>query len=79
MTRPRLNTASESVGQLAFTPDGSLLAVVVKDAVQLWDVATNRLLRSLDAPYALSVAFSSDQKLLAAGSRRSAIYLWAIK
>jgi|GEM_PF-1175009 len=75
----RMNAASESVGQLTFTPDGSLLAVVVKDAVQLWDVASNRLLRSLDAPYALSVAFSPDQTLLAVGSRYDAIYLWCIK
>jgi len=73
------DTGNEKSGNLAFSPDGQLLAVIVKDGVQVWHVGDVRLLHTLVAPEAFSVAFSPDQKILAIGSRSEAVYLWGIR
>jgi len=75
----RFDTGNENSDNLAFSPDGQLLAVVVKDGVQIWAVNDERLLHTLVSPEAFSVAFSPDQKILAIGSTSESISLWGIR
>jgi WD40 repeat protein len=54
--------------QVAFSPDGKMLAAASSDhSTKLWDVSTGRLLRTLQGGPPISLSFSPDGKLLAAG------------
>jgi hypothetical protein len=69
------------VQDIAFSPDGSLLATCGYDRlIKLWDVATGKEVRTLkdhsDAVY--SVTFSPDGKLLASGSADRAVKVWDV-
>jgi len=64
----------------ALSPDGKLLAAVHDGRLQLWDVATARVVATLTAPGAgkpASIAFSIDGKFLAAGYGNTT-FVWAI-
>ena len=70
----RLIGRSQRIESLAFSPDGKLLAAVggtpaLFGEVQIWDVATRKLLRSITVGYdtLFGVSFSSDGKQLAFG------------
>ena len=78
-TLERLDTRAEKNYQPAFSADGRLLAIAVPDGIQLWDVSDRQLLRTLEIPAVLSLAFSPDQKLLVAGTRQDIIYLWGVR
>jgi WD40 repeat protein len=83
-----------AVWQVAFTPDGRLLAVAVdpnqvadfnaqkrEGEVQLWDVTSRRRVGRAIEPGAgsvLSVAFSHDGTLLATGSYKGRLDLWDV-
>jgi WD40 repeat protein len=67
---------------LAFSPDDKTLAVAGLDGVRLWDVATGKLLRTLDAPpgevesvRAHTVVFGPDGRWVASG-HPSRVILW---
>jgi WD40 repeat protein len=73
------------VNDIAFSPDGSLLAAACgatgqRGEVRLWHVAEGKLVRTIsghkDAIYA--VAFSPDGKLLATGSYDQNVMLWSV-
>ena len=74
--------ADRSIQSVAFSSDGTLLAVGSRYGdVQLWDVASGTNIATLEVSgwYTYySVAFSSDGTLLAAGSDDGTILLWNV-
>jgi WD40 repeat protein len=67
-------------GELAFSPDGRLLAAwTAAEEVTLWQVASGEVLRTLAAPgVGLELVFSPDSSVLAGGSMEGPIYLWRV-
>jgi WD40 repeat protein len=66
---------------MAFSPDGKLLATGgYGTQAKLWDAASGRHVRSLDAgdEGGLAVAFSPDGKTLAVGNRNSVTHLYEV-
>jgi len=78
-TLERLDTQAEKNRTPTFSADGRLLAIVVPDGIQLWDVSARQLLRTLEALDVVSLAFSPDQKFLVAGAKQDVIYLWGVR
>jgi WD40 repeat protein len=73
--RATLKGHEGTVASIAFSPDGKTLATGAGDwTVKLWDPVTGRLLLTFHGP-AKSLAFSADNKILAATSS-GAIELW---
>jgi WD40 repeat protein len=80
----------KSIGSLAFSPDGKTLASGENDinssldqnvSVKLWDVANHKQIgRQLDGHVfgVLSLAFSPDGKILAAGSSDRSVLFWDV-
>ncbi|NPV52946.1 MAG: WD40 repeat domain-containing protein [Firmicutes bacterium] len=75
---------SGAVEELAFSPDGKILASGSTDStIILWDVATGNKIRTLSAKtrfssFAPQSAFSPDGKILASVMGREALILWDI-
>lgn len=69
-----------STRQIAFSPDGRMLASADSDkAVRIWEVGVNRIIRLLPGHGgAHSVAFSPDGALLAAGGDDGKVRLWSV-
>ncbi|MCA0457636.1 MAG: hypothetical protein LCI00_26960 [Chloroflexi bacterium] len=66
------------VGGLAFSPDGTILAVGGGGTLQLWDVATNTMQTSLEtgATDISALSFSPDGSTLIYGGSGSGIWVW---
>ncbi len=76
-----VNTHADVIQDLAFSPDGKILASCGYDRlIKLWDVAAKKELRVLkdhsDSVYGL--AFSPDGKLLASASADRAVKVWEV-
>jgi RNA polymerase sigma factor (sigma-70 family) len=64
-------TSSGAQGGLAFSPDGTLLAYVDgQQAIHLWDVATKKELRRLNAEVQMAGGLSNVQRLAFSGDGR---------
>jgi RNA polymerase sigma factor (sigma-70 family) len=68
----------DSVSQLVFSHDGSLLVTATgRGSIRIWDVASRRLVRKVTfAANVGKVAFSSDGRLLACGTWDGHCRLW---
>jgi len=76
-----VNTHADVIQDLAFSPDGKILASCGYDRlIKLWDVAAKKELRVLkdhsDSVY--GIAFSPDGKLLASASADRAVKVWDV-
>ncbi len=73
------STNAEGVMGLAFSPDGKLVAAECMYSVILWDVSSGVVAGSLrHNTELLSVAFSTNGSLIAAGAYNGIVYLWGI-
>ena len=63
---------------LAISPDGKLLAATARHAIKVWDLGTNRLVRTLigHTNWVGSLAFSPDSRHLVSGSSDTTIRIW---
>lgn len=70
--------AETRAGALTLSPDAALLASTdANGKIQLWDVATGKLLRTLgpgEGNWSFDVAFSADGKRVAAGNNRVRVF-----
>jgi WD40 repeat protein len=82
-----LEEHEEEVDSLAFSPDGTLLALGLRNGtVRMWRVEDRELLRVLktsisptvEGVYSQDVAFSPDGKILAFGSTDGNVRLWRV-
>ncbi len=76
-----VNTHQDSIQDLAFSPDGKILASCGYDRlIKLWDVTAKKELRVLkdhsDSVY--GIAFSPDGKLLASAAADRAVKVWDV-
>ncbi|GAA0553220.1 WD40 repeat domain-containing serine/threonine protein kinase [Actinomadura livida] len=79
-----LSGHTESVGSVAFSQDGKLLASssTLSDTVRIWDVASGRSLRDIPseplAIFADDLAFAPDGRTLAKSNDDNSIQLWDV-
>ena len=72
----------DHVGDLAFSPDGAMLATASDDQkIRLWSTTDYTLIATLEGHthYVNGVAFSPDSKLLISGSHDKTVGIWDIQ
>ena len=77
---PALDVDAETVFEMAFSPDGMLLAAGAAFRVYLWDVASRQPVGQLaGADYVRGVAFSPDSTTLASVGDDYALRFWDVR
>ena len=74
--------SAPDVADIAFSPDGTLLAIAAGHEIQLRSTETNELLTFFETPeetYVTAISFSPDGLLIAAGSNYGNIYIIGVK
>ncbi len=81
-TLKTLQSHKDSISQLEFSPDGTLLvsAAYFKDPIHLWDVTTGKLLKTLtkNPRFWGFVKFSNNGKTLACQTLEGSIEIWDV-
>jgi WD40 repeat protein len=67
-----------SVYEVAFSPNGRYLAVGYR-SIDVWDLQTNQIAKSLRQTGVTSIAFSPDSQLIAAGSGDKSVRIWKVE
>jgi WD40 repeat protein len=78
----KLMSDSRSNLEMAFSPDGKIVAIGTQDRkVQLWDVELGELKKTLlgHGSAVVAVSFSPDGRTLASGSSDSTVKLWDVR
>jgi WD40 repeat protein len=77
-----LERGNQMPAQVAFSPDGSLLAIAtMNQAIQLWDVASGEVSSTFEMQsdnHAFNIEFSPDGTILAAGGLGGTVRLWDV-
>ncbi len=68
---------SSNFHNMAFSPDGSLLAIIAGGKIGFWEVASGELLKEIEGAFNL-LAFSPDGKWLAVGLYDGRIQYWGL-
>lgn len=76
--RIRYSTDKYPIYDLAFSPDGSMLAASCSDGVRLFRSVDGQLLRTLEGNQLFSVAFSPDGETLASGGAEGEVGIWRV-
>ena len=66
------------IREIAFNPDGSLLVSANEDGIEFWDMASDKLLRTIEGSFYCPV-FSPDGRLLAVSLPDGRIQYWGVK
>lgn len=75
-----LPTQKKALTAMSYSADGRLLAVGSNGAVQLWDVRSRELLRTINGfeRVPLCLAFAPDGQRLAAGAPDGSVWVWHV-
>lgn len=77
-TEPLLVKTPKVAATMAFSPDGSTLAIVSDDQLFYWDMESQQIVGTYDIRRSNAIAFSPDGTLLAINTGYNGISLWNV-